>query len=94
MQRTSKRLLALLGGSLGLGAILRRRRRTAPAPSPAAELKAKLAVAKDPEPQPQAEPAPQSPPAPVAAPDTVDERRADAHARARHAIEELGEKSD
>jgi hypothetical protein len=98
LKRTSKRLLALLGGVLGLGAILRRRHRPAPAPSPAAELKAKLAVTKEPEletetqPEPQPEPEPE--PKPAAGPDSVDERRADAHARARHAIEELREKSE
>ncbi len=86
MQSTSKRLLALLAGGLGLGAVLRRRMRPAPAPSPADELKAKLAVTKEPEPEPAADLDP------VAAQDTVDERRADAHARARHAIEELRER--
>jgi hypothetical protein len=72
-------LIALVAGALGLRAILRRRARPAPAPSPADELKAKLAATKDPEP---------------AAPADVDERRADVHARARHAIEELREHSD
>ena len=113
MKRTTKRLLALLGGALGLGAILRRRHRPpAPAPSPAAELKAKLAVTKEPElqtepqlepqpepkaqpePDPRPEPDPQPQLKPAAGPDSVDERRADAHARARHAIEELREKSE
>ena len=50
------------------------------ADSPADELKAKLAATKEPEPEP--------------APEGVDERRADTHARARHAIEELREKRD
>jgi hypothetical protein len=76
-----KRLLALLAGGLGLRAILKRRARPAPklepAPSPAVELKAKLAATKEPEPEPE--------------PEGVDERRADVHARARHAIDELGE---
>jgi flagellar biosynthesis/type III secretory pathway M-ring protein FliF/YscJ len=74
-----KRLLALLAGGLGLRAILKRRARPAPEPSPAVELKAKLAAAKDPEPEPESEP------------EGVDERRADVHARARHAIDELRE---
>lgn len=77
-----KRLIALLAGGLGLRAILRRRARAAPAPSPVDELKAKLAATKQPDPEPE--------PAPAG----VDERRADVHARARHAIEELREKSD
>jgi len=78
-----KRFLALLAGALGLRAILRRRSRPAPlGPSPADELKAKLAAAKEPEPAPE----------PEAEPGGVDERRADVHARARHAIEELRDK--
>jgi len=75
-----KRFLALLAGALGLRAILRRRSRPAPlGPSPADELKAKLAAAKEPEPEPDE-------------PVGVDERRADVHARARHAIDELRDK--
>jgi hypothetical protein len=73
-----KRLLAVLAGALGLRAILRRRARPAFAPSPADDLKAKLASTKEPEPEPAG----------------VDERRADVHARARHAIEELRENRD
>jgi broad specificity phosphatase PhoE len=73
-------LLALVAGALGLRAILRRRARPAPATSPAAELKAKLAATKEPEPEPE--------------PASVDERRADVHARARQAIEELRKNSD
>ncbi len=83
LQATSKRLIALLAGGLGLRAVLRRRSRAAlppPGPSPADELKAKLAATKEPEPVPP--------------PDGVDERRADTHARARQAIEELREKGD
>jgi hypothetical protein len=81
LKSTPKRLIALLAASLGLGALLRRRAETAPAeaPAPADELKAKLAATREPEPES------------VAPPESVDERRADAHARARHAIEELGE---
>ena len=74
-----KRLLALLAGGLGLRAILKRRWQAAPlGPSPAEELRAKLAVTKEPEPEPVAEP-------------TVDDRRADVHARARQAIDELAD---
>jgi hypothetical protein len=74
-----KRLLALVAGGLGLRAILKRRSRPAPlGPSPAEELRAKLAVTKEPEPEPIPEP-------------TVDDRRADVHARARQAMQDLGE---
>jgi hypothetical protein len=72
-----KRFLALLAGVLGLRALLRRRRRPAPSPSPADELKAKLAETKVPEPEPEPEPA------------GADARRADVHAKARQAIDEL-----
>jgi hypothetical protein len=68
-----KRLLALLLGGLGLRAILRRRPAPA-APAPADELRAKLAATKEPEPAP--------------APG-IDERRADVHARAREALDDL-----
>jgi hypothetical protein len=74
-----KRLLALVAGGLGLRAILKRRSRPAPlGPTPAEELRAKLAVTKEPEPEPVPEP-------------TVDDRRADVHARARQAMQDLGE---
>jgi hypothetical protein len=74
-----KRLLALVAGGLGLRAILKRRSRPAPlSPSPAEELRAKLAVTKEPEPEPIPEP-------------TIDDRRADVHARARQAMQDLGE---
>jgi hypothetical protein len=73
-----KRLLAVVAGGLGLGAILKRRSKPAPfGPSPAEELRAKLAVTKE-EPEPVAEA-------------TVDDRRADVHARARQAMQDLGE---
>ena len=77
-----KRLLALLAGGLGLGALLRRRgRRPAWSPSPADDLRAKLEAAKGSEPgEPLVDEAPD-----------VDTRRADAHARARQAIDDLGE---
>jgi hypothetical protein len=76
-----KRLLALVAGGLGVGAILKRRSRPAPlGPSPAEELRAKLAVTKEPEPEP--EPVDEA---------TVEDRRADVHARARRAMQDLGE---
>jgi hypothetical protein len=72
-----KRLLALVAGGLGLRALLKHRSRPlAPGPSPAEELRAKLAVTKEPEPVPEP---------------TVDDRRADVHARARQAMQDLGE---
>jgi len=75
-----KRLLAVVAGGLGLGAILKRRSKPAPlGPSPAEELRAKLAVTKD---EPEPEPAVEA---------TVDDRRADVHARARQAMQDLGE---
>jgi hypothetical protein len=75
-----RRLLVLLAGGLGLRAILRRRRpERLPAPSPAEGLRAKLDETKVVEPEPEA-----------ASPDE-DARRADVHARARTAIEELRE---
>src|SRR5581483_6773718 len=76
-----KRLLALLAGGLGLGALLRRRR-SAPAPvsSPADELRLRLAESRG---EGSEEPPPQDEPADAEA------RRADVHARARNAIDEL-----
>ena len=93
-----KRLLALVAGGLGLRALLRRRSRPALSPSPAEDLRAKLAQTKAAEPEPvavaaaQPEPAPE--PEPEPAPDagqreTVDDRRADVHAKARQAIDDL-----
>ena len=76
--RTVKRLLALLLGGLGLRALLRRRAQAALGPSPADGLRAKLDESRVEE---QAD-------APEAAP-TVDDRRADVHAKAREAIDEL-----
>ena len=71
---TLKRLLAVMLGLFGLRAWLRHRAKPAPvAPGPD-DLRAKLAETKTPEP---------------AAPQTVDERRADVHARAREAMDEL-----
>ena len=74
-----KRLLALVAGGLGLGALIRRRSRRAPAPSHVEDLRAKLAESKAQEP---AETAPE--------PQTVEERRADVHAQAHQAIDDLG----
>jgi hypothetical protein len=77
---TVKRLLALLLGGLGLRALLRRRGRPALSPSPASDLRAKLDETRDVEEPTAPEPEPE--------PD-VDSRRADVHARARQAIDEL-----
>jgi hypothetical protein len=86
-----KRLLALVAGGLGLRALLRRRLRPV---SPADDLRAKLArtKAQEAEPEPVAEPEPESTPEPEPEPETVDARRADVHARARQAIDDLGER--
>jgi hypothetical protein len=88
-----KRLLALFAGGLGLGALLRRRGRPALSPSHAEDLRAKLEAAKVPDAAPKAaeheEPAPEETPLDEA-PD-VASRRADVQARARQAIDELGE---
>jgi hypothetical protein len=73
-----KRLLALMAGGLGLGAILKRRSRPAASPSPAEDLRAKLARTK----------AEEAPPTHESA--SVDDRRADVHAKARQAIDDLG----
>ena len=76
-----KRLLALLLGGLGLRALLRRRSELPAGPSPAADLRAKLAESRatvDAQAEDAAEPE-----------QTVDDRRADVHARARRAIDEL-----
>lgn len=74
-----KRLLALLLGGLGLRALLKRRQPVPAGPSPADELREKLAATKEPEPEPSAPP------------DDVDARRADVHARARAALDDLKE---
>jgi hypothetical protein len=74
-----KRLLALVAGGLGLRALLRRRSRPALSPSPADDLRARLEATKAPSPAPAAD---------------VDARRADVQARARQAIDELGENSE
>ena len=77
-----KRLVALAVGAFGVRALLRRRAQGA---EPAEELRAKLAAnrtAEEPEPEPEAT----APDEPL---DGVDARRADVHARARQAIDEL-----
>jgi hypothetical protein len=87
-----KRLLALVAGGLGLRALLRRRSRLALSPSPAEDLRAKLAQAKGAEPAPEPAPAPEPDPEPEPAqPESVEDRRADVHAKARQAIDDLGE---
>jgi hypothetical protein len=75
-----RRLLVLLAGGLGLRAILRRRHaEPVHATSHAEGLRAKLDQTKVQEPEPEATPTDE------------DARRADVHARARTAIEELRE---
>ena len=95
--RAWKSWIALLAGGLGLRALLRRRTRAALPGSPADELKATLAAAKGKEQAPAPAAAPEAereaePEAePAAEPEGIDERRADVHARARRAIDELRE---
>lgn len=76
-----KRLLAVVLGALGLTAWLRRRRERS-SPSPADDLKATLAESRT------AEAPAEQPSEPEPEPD-VDSRRADVHARAREAMDEL-----
>ena len=77
-----KRLLALLLGGLGLRALLRRRQGHPDlGPSHAEELRARLAETRV---EPVAEQEPPAEPGP-----SVDDRRADVHARARQTIDEL-----
>ena len=75
-----KRLLALLFGGLGLRALLRRRREHMLAASPAEDLRTKLAETR------AAEASEETPPATE---EDVDARRADVHARARQAMDDL-----
>ena len=75
-----KRLLAVVLGALGITAWLRRRRHVELEPSPADELRAKLAATKEPDAEPEHEAEP-----------GVDARRADVHARARAALDDLKE---
>ncbi len=81
-----KRLLALLAGGLGIGALLRRRKRAPALPEPADELRARLAETRADEPEPAPPPA-ATEPEPSGG---VDARRADVHERARRAMDELG----
>jgi len=76
-----KRLVALAVGAFGVRTLLRRRARAA---EPADELRQKLAVTRIPD-QPE-QPEATAPDEPL---DGVDARRADVHARARDAIDEL-----
>jgi hypothetical protein len=85
-----KRLLALVAGGLGLGALLRRRGRPTLSPSLAEDLRAKLEASKGLEPErAEFEPGETA----VEQASDVDTRRADVQARARQAIDELGESS-
>lgn len=77
-----KRLLALLLGGLGLRALLRRRSTVPLGPSPADDLRAKLDETRVEEQAPAPEPEPEPP---------AGDRRADVHARARAAMDELKE---
>jgi hypothetical protein len=90
-----KRLLALVLGALGLTALLKRWRERVTVTSPADDLKSKLAESRS---VAEPEPTPPPPPAdePAAAPEAevevepdVDARRADVHARARQAMDDL-----
>jgi hypothetical protein len=78
-----KRLLALLAGGLGLRAILARRQARHPAPTHAADLRAKLAESR------AADAAVPEEETPAPGEQDVDTRRADVHARARQAIDDL-----
>jgi hypothetical protein len=97
-----KRLLALVAGGLGLRALLKRLSRPVLSPDPAEHLRAKLARTKSQETPTKSQETPtksqetqttaQEPaPEPEAAqPETVEDRRADVHAKARQAIDDLG----
>ncbi len=93
-----RRLIALLAGGLGLRALLKRRSRTSLTGSPADDLRTRIAQAQATTPVEPA-PAPVVEEQPVAEQPVeeqpvetqgVDERRADVHARARQAIDDLG----
>jgi hypothetical protein len=85
-----KRLLALVAGGLGLRALLKRRSRPALSPDPAEDLRAKLAQTKSQETPPRAQ-EPDPPEPEPEQPETVEGRRADVHAKARQAIDDLGQ---
>jgi hypothetical protein len=80
-----KRLVALALGAFGVRALLRRRSHDA---GPADELRAKLAATRSVE-EPEHEATAPDEPLDGAVEDPVDARRADVHARARQAIDEL-----
>jgi hypothetical protein len=86
-----KRLLAVVAGGFGLAAYVRRRRRraAAPEPGPADELREKLAQSRTDQSRADQSQEPEAVGEPEAAPDELDERRRDVHARARQAIDEL-----
>lgn len=81
-----KRLVALAVGAFGVRALLRRR---AHGIEPADELRAKLAASRPTEPEPEPEATAPDEPSDGVPEDPVDSRRADVHARARQAIDEL-----
>jgi hypothetical protein len=82
-----KRLLALLLGGLGLRALLRRRSAPVLEPSPADGLRAKLAESR------ATVEAEREDAVSGETPVDLDTRRADVHARARQAIDELRDDS-
>ena len=98
-----KRLIALGLGAFGLRALLRRRRsrstqadelREKLAATRAAEPATPVVAVEEPAPEPEPAPAASTQaadpePAPPPEPDSVDERRAEVHARARQKIDEL-----
>ena len=86
-----KRLVALVAGALGLGALWRRRGRSTASPSPASDLRAKLDQHRALEVDRVVDEGGETPVdrvQDVAAP-AVEERRADVHERARRAMDEL-----
>jgi hypothetical protein len=81
-----KRLLALVVGGLGLGALWRRRGRSASSPSPASDLRAKLDQHRALEEDRIVDEGGETP---VDEARDVTSRRADVHERARKAMDEL-----
>ena len=81
-----KRLLAVVAGGLGIGALLRRRRRSSPPAAPevslAEELRAKLAESRAAETEAAVEPTPME--------TDLEARRREVHERAQRSIDELG----
>jgi hypothetical protein len=87
-----KRLLALLAGALGLRALMRRRGAQAAQASHAAELRERLAASRgveDDREQFESGEQPVDAAVDVPEPPDVDGRRADVHARARQAMDDL-----